>query len=214
MEKFKPYSEAQAAAEASKMKEKIESGKAENYTEAEKLVGIDKDHQEALVENERIGRYQRERAENYQKFGKYSYGVYETIEEIFREKGIDSKAWLKKLNRFHKLPPEAAFVFKKLEEEGFVINDIPVDLLKDVLLRSFSLIDRNNEYDKDLAQRIGHEELIRWRTNEGLQKQDSFKKIIATLRDHCVLKAPKTKIGQKPRVTFRPKGSYHNDESL
>ncbi len=215
------YSEERAAKEALKMQGKIKSGEAKDYSEAEKIVGKEKKEQKRINilaekerEEERLETDKQRRAENHKKYGYYNENVYKIIDEIFREKEISTRAWNKKLKRFHQLPAEAVFIFKKLKAENISINDLPPDLLKAVLRRAFDLIDRKNDYDKDLAQRIGHQELLRWRNNEELQNGDSFKKIIATLREHAVVKAPKTKIGQKPRVTFQPKGDYHKNENL
>ena len=243
-EQFKLYSEKRARKEALNMIEKINSGEASDYNEAETLIEdekrnknldftkkedrkrfeeLSKDrreklsneaHAHALTENERMEIDKEKRAENHSKYGHYKDSVYKVISEVFEEKGLSTRAWRKKILRHHKLPPEAVFIFKKLKSANISINELPSDLLKKVLKRIYNLIDRKNDYDKELAQRIGHSELLRWRNGEELKNEDSFKKIISTLRDYAVVKSPKTKIGQKPRVTFKPKGSYHKDENL
>ncbi|GBE16529.1 hypothetical protein BMS3Abin15_00350 [bacterium BMS3Abin15] len=241
---FKPYSEKRAEKEASKMEEKIKTGEANGYNEAEKLVEqekrdkkfdftkdedkkrfkklpedkrknlIDEVHAVSLVEDERMETDKEIRAENHKKYGHFKDYVYEMISEVFEGKGLSTRAWRKKIIRYHRLPPEVVFIFKKLESENISVNDLSPDLLKETLNKTYALIDREDEYDKELAQRIGHSELLRWRNNEELQNGDSFQKIVATLREHAVVKAPKTKIGQKPKVTFKPKGEYHKKENL
>ncbi|PIV51950.1 hypothetical protein CO115_04145 [Candidatus Falkowbacteria bacterium CG_4_9_14_3_um_filter_36_9] len=238
------YSEERALKEASKMQKKIESGEASDYNEDEKIIEKEKilgkiDFSEkqnrekfeelpqdkkrnlintsflvALEENERVKKDRQKKVENYRKYGKYAKHIYEIVVEIFQSKNMSSRAWRKKILRFHKLPAEAMFVFKKLKEENININEIPPDILKKILIRAFSLIDRKDDYDRDLAQKIGHFELLRWRNKEDLQNEDSFKKIVATLREHAVIKVTRTKAGQKPRVTFQPKGEYHKNENL
>lgn len=219
-EQLDPYLEERAMKEAFKMKGKIEFGEAKDYNEAEKIIEnekIEREQKNLLEEKERMEKDKQFRLENYKKYGRYNDYVYKIISELFLEKGLGSaskRAWMKKINRFHQIPPEARFIFEKLKEENISVNDISPQLLKDVLGRAFDLVDRKDDYDKDLAHKIGYMELLRWRNNEELQNGDSFKKIVATLREHAVIKVPKTKIGQKPKVTFQPKGDYHKNDNL
>lgn len=216
------YDEAEKIVEQDKKDKNFDFTKGEDR---ERFENLPEDKRESLIsgaesmatdENKLMDKTKNERIENHKKYGQYKDFVYEVIAEIFQEKGLLKKTnvWKKKILRFHKLPPEVVFIFDKLKAENISADDVPRGILKDVLSKAYDLIDRHNEYDKDLAQRVSHSEVLRWRNNEKLQNEDSFYKIVATLRDHAVVKTPKTKIGQKPRVTFQPKGAYHKKQSL
>lgn len=157
---------------------------------------------------------QSERHVEGEEYGEYSENVYKTTIETMQKLGLLGKAKKRKIERYHQLPAEAVFIFKKLEEQGVDINSVPEELLKDALKHTFGLIEKDEEYDQELVKKIGKLETIRWRQGEELKNAESFHKIVQTLKEHAVPEKPKTKVGQQPRVKYVPRGEYHKKESL
>ncbi len=147
-------------------------------------------------------------------YGEYSDSVYSLIIEVMKELQILSKMRKLKIKRYKRLPPEALYLFKKLEEEGCDINTLPSQDLKQALAFIFKKVDRSDEYDQELIRRIGWFETFRWRMNEKLKNDDSFYKIIQTLREHAVASRPATKSEQKARIKFKPNADYRYKQNL
>lgn len=157
---------------------------------------------------------QRKKQIEGEEYGEYSENVYKTVIDTMQELGMLGKVKKRKIRKYHQLPAEAVFIFKKLEEQGVDVNNAPEKLLKDALRRTFGLIEKEEEYDQDIINKIGKLETIRWRRAEELKNAESFHKIVQTLKEHAVPEKPKTRIEQQPRVEFMPKGEYHKKESL
>ena len=149
--------------------------------------------------------------EEYPVYEEHIYGI---VAEAMKEFSNLSRTKKRKILKYKRLPAEAVFIFKKLEANGIDINKAPAEVLKQALRQSFELIDRRDDYDKDLMVKVGQLETLRWRAGEKLNDDASFQKIVATLKDHAVPETPLTKIGQNPKVRFAPKGEYHKKQSL
>jgi len=144
----------------------------------------------------------------------YDNHVCQVVLEVMKELEKVGKNKSKKIKKYKRLPAEAIFLFKKMEENGLDVNNTERGFLKEALKQTFELIDRKDDYDKDLIKNIGEMETLRWRGRGELRDESSFQKIVAILKDHAVSKPPLTKIGQSPRVRFAPKGEYHKKQSL
>jgi hypothetical protein len=148
------------------------------------------------------------------KYPVYADFVYVTIIKVMKKYCKNTRTRRRKILKYKKLPVEALIIFKALEETGFDINTMPEPDLEKALDMSFSLFDRDSDYDRELMRRVGHLEAIRWRTTRELKDESSFYKIVKLLREFYIGRSILTKIGQNPRVSFVPKGDYHNKQSL
>lgn len=144
----------------------------------------------------------------------YDDRIYELVISSMREKGMLSKIKGKKIRHHKQLPAEAVFVFKKLEAEGIDINKLADEDIKKALDYSLGTIDRKDDYDKELTDKIGQMEIIRWRKGEELKDPDSFTKIVKTLKEHAVPERQKTIMEQRPRARLQPRGDYHKKQNL
>lgn len=144
----------------------------------------------------------------------YDNRIYELVINAMREKGMLGKVKRKKIRHYKQLPAEAVFVFKKLEAKGIDINKLSDEEIKKSLDYSLGTIDRKDEYDKELTDKIGQMEMIRWRKGEKLKNPDSFTKIVETLKEHAVPERQKTLMEQQPRARLQPRGEYHKRQSL
>ena len=148
------------------------------------------------------------------KKSRYSDRIYRSVLEVIDEIGILSRVKEQKIGKYHKLPSEVNFVLERLKENNIDPDELQEDDLKLVLKYGLSLIDRKDEYDQELMQKIGPQELVRWRSGQRLENPESFYKIVETLKEHAVAEQPKPIDLQQPRVRFRPKGEYHRKQNL
>jgi hypothetical protein len=149
-----------------------------------------------------------------ERYGEYAEHVYQSVVKVMKEIGAGGKVKLHKILRYHQLPAEAVYAFKKLEQAGYQVNDIPAVHLERVLRYIYGLIDRNDPYDAALQEKIGKLETLRWRQGDELKEPDSFYKIVSTLREHAVPERPQAKDEQQPRVHFQPRGEYRGKQNL
>jgi len=146
---------------------------------------------------------------------KYNNEIYElVIKERIRKDGKIPEIQKTKIRRYGRLPGEIQVLFQGMEEMGIIINQVPIEKLQILIQQAFELIEKNSEYDKDLMQKIGALELARWRLNTALREDNSFSKIVETLRDHAVPYRAPTKVQQNSRTRFVSKGEYFKKESL
>lgn len=148
----------------------------------------------------------------------YASHVYTIMYAAFVAKGKPTRRAIMRLKRvwmrYNFVPKEVQIAFSMLERAGCDINAAPQEELREFLEWLFSRRSRSCDYDNELVAKIGLPELLRWRTGQKLQDGSSAALITETLRDHAVPARPPTKVQQRPRARFAPKGDYHRKENL
>lgn len=143
----------------------------------------------------------------------YEHRVFQAVLSVMQELGTYSRNKQQKIGKYHKLPAEIAHAFSVLEKAGVIINSLNEEDLKLVIQRGFQIIDRTSEYDQELMNKISPQELVRWRRGMPLENDESFYRIVETLKEHAVPVRPLTVAAQQPRVRFAPKGQYHKRQT-
>jgi len=123
--------------------------------------------------------------EEYPVYEEHVYGI---VAQAMKEFSNLSKTKKRKIIKYHRLPAEAVFIFKKLEANGVDINKAQEELLRQALQQAFALIDRRDDYDNDLMIKVGQLETLRWRAGEKLNDPPRI----------VILRPPRLRSGQAP----------------